>query len=145
VLLVELIRLRHSVGLGNLGEGVVGLAAGDVAQLRMGREEDRRRKFRGETIGQIEIDIETANVAASCVRISLISSLENTWPPVACLTCGSGMNPFGNRSRWRMSSGAIWARLSQVTPAGSLTRTPPCTGLRLPDIMTPAIGWSARS
>jgi hypothetical protein len=30
------------------------------------------------------------------------------------------------------------AMLSQVWPGGSLTRTPPCTGLRPPDIITPA-------
>jgi hypothetical protein len=35
--------------------------------------------------------------------------------------------------------------LSQVVPAGSFTRTPFCTGLRPPDIMTPGIGRSERS
>ena len=51
------------------------------------------------------------------------------------------MKPSGNRPRWRISSGVIAASLSQVTPAGNFTRTPPCTGFLPPDIMTPGIGW----
>ena len=47
------------------------------------------------------------------------------------------MKPSGNRPRWRISSGVMAASLSQVTPAGSFTRTPPCTGFLPPDIMTP--------
>jgi hypothetical protein len=37
------------------------------------------------------------------------------------------------------------ANASQLTSAGSLTRTLPCTGLRPPDIRWPAIGRLARS
>ncbi len=44
----------------------------------------------------------------------------------------------------RMSAGLIVASVSQVTPLGSLTRTPSCTGLPR-DMVTPFAGLSARS
>jgi len=50
------------------------------------------------------------------------------------------MKPDGSNPPSRISSGLIADKLSQVTPGGSLTRTPPCTGFRAPDIMTFAIG-----
>jgi hypothetical protein len=66
----------------------------------------------------------------SCVRISPIWFSRLTCPPVAYSTYGNGVNPGGDNPRWRISSGDIAARASHVTPAESLTRTPPCTGLR---------------
>ena len=74
-----------------------------------------------------------------------VSDERSTWPPVACFTWGSGMKPAGSSPRARISSGAICASASHVVPCGSLTRTPPCTGLRPPDIITAGMGWSARS
>jgi len=74
-----------------------------------------------------------------------ICSLGNTCPPVACFTCGSGLKPSGNSPRSRISSGLMRASDSQVTPGGSFTRTPACTGLRPPDIRTPGTARSERS
>jgi transposase len=52
----------------------------------------------------------------------------------ACLTCGSSRKPRGNSPRSRISCGDISARLVQVTPSDSLTRTLPWTARRPPDI-----------
>jgi ribulose-5-phosphate 4-epimerase/fuculose-1-phosphate aldolase len=40
---------------------------------------------------------------------------------------------------------AVTDELSQVTPSGSFTLTPACSGFFAPDIMTPGIGRFARS
>ena len=83
-------------------------------------------------------------VGGLCRRlISSICRSGKTWPPVPCLTCGRGMKPAGNSPRCRISSGLMAAKLSQVTPGGSFTLTPPCTGFFAPD--TPGIGRLARS
>ena len=65
-------------------------------------------------------------------------------PPSAWFGCGSGKKPFGHLPDSRTSAGVMLARSSQVMPAGSFARTPPCTALPR-DIVTPAAGWFDRS
>ena len=62
-------------------------------------------------------------------------------PPSGWFGCGSGRKPVREqRPRSRISLRAHRRRAaSQVVPAGSLTRTPSCTGLPR-DIVTPVAG-----
>jgi len=69
------------------------LAARDVAELGMGRQIDRRRKFRRKAIRKVEVDVEAAKVTAFLAEEGVDLRVGNTCPPVACLTWGRAGSP----------------------------------------------------
>ena len=75
------------------------LAARDVAELRPALEEDRRREFGQERLGQVEVHVEALQP-----REHRDLHCGNTCPPVACSGCGSA--GYGNSLRLRISSGS---------------------------------------
>ena len=116
------------------------LAARHVAQLRLCREKDRRRKLRREVIRKIEVHVEAPQVA------SLLAADRLDLPIGKNLSAGRLLDVRQRQKAGRKQTPlsdvrrSIWARASQVAPCGSFTRTPPCTGFRPALMITPEAG-----
>ena len=104
----------------------------------MGREEDRRRKFGREVIGEIEIDVESAQVAAFLV-LDLVDLIVRKDLAAGCLLDmrqGHEIRPAIARAR-----GSFGSHLRQAVPGDAVRQLDPDAalhGLRPPDIITPA-------
>ena len=94
---------------------------------------------------QVHVDIEAPQVAALLAPDLLDLLVREHLPAGRLLDVRQRHEARRQQPCARISPGVIAARSSHVVSAGSLTRTPSCTGLRPPDIITPCIGRSDRS
>ena len=108
-----------------------------VAQVGPRGQVDRRRKLRQEVVGQVEVEIEAGQVAA----FLLLDLVDVEAAETACRLrhdsdAAAAGSPWATVPSRGSPSGVMAARLCQLTPSGSFTRTPSWTGLPR-DMVTP--------
>ena len=121
------------------------LALRDVAEVGPRHQEDCRGEFGKEVIGQIEVEVESREVAAGLLHRLVDERLREDHP--ARFVVRVRQRQEAGRPgvlAFLISSGVIAASCSHVMFAGSLTRTPSCTALPRV-IVTPGAGRFARS